>query len=255
MRIVFFGTDRHGARKALRTILDRGGQVVGCVFDDARPNKLSGICEENGIACYTTDEVYQLLAINKFPLFDAGISYLHPRVLKEPLISFPKEGIINFHPAPVTVHRGVAACCYCLLNDYDKWAVTAHYIAPGIDEGDIIKEYWFSIAGLRSAIDAEAYIQEQSIILLSEIIEKLIAGQPLSRQKQDLLKGHYFSRQDLERMKDISEITSAEEIDRRVRALWFPPYHGAYVTISGSKYTLVSQELLEEIAGLYEKSR
>ena len=255
MKMMFFGADRHGARNALRMILDRGGQVAGCVFDDVRPNKLSSICEENGISCYTTGEVYQLLAVGGFPSFDVGISYLYPRILKEPLISFPKEGIINFHPAPVTVHRGIAACCYCLLNGYDQWAVTAHYVTPGIDEGDIIKEYWFPFTGLRSAIDAESYIQEQSLILLSEIIEKLIAGQPLSRQKQDLLKGRYFSRRNLESMKDVSEITSAEEIDRRIRALWFPPYHGAYITIGGSKYTLVSQELLEEIARLYEKNR
>lgn len=255
MKMMFFGADRHGARKALRMILDREIQVIGCVFDDARPNRLSSICKENGIACYTTDEIYQLLETNNLPSFDVGISYLHHHILKEPMISFPKGGIINFHPAPVTVHRGVAACCYCLLNDCDKWAVTAHFVTAGIDEGDIIKEHWFPLTGFRTAIAVEAYVQEQSLVLLAEIIEKLAAGQPLPRQKQNPLEGHYFSRQDLESMKDISGITSEEEIDRRIRALWFPPYDGAYITIGKTKYSLVSQELLEEIAKLYEKNR
>lgn len=254
MKMMFFGADRHGARKALRIILDRGVQVVGCVFDDARPNRLSSMCEESGIACYTTSEIYHLLDINQLPTFDVGISYLHHHILKEPIISFPKEGVINFHPAPVTVHRGVAACCYCLLNGYDEWAVTAHYVTPGIDEGDIIKEYWFPITGLKTAIDVEAHVQEQSLNLFAEIIEKLIAGQPLPRQKQDLQKGHYFSKRDLESMKDVSEITSTEEIDRRIRALWFPPYQGAYITIGRTKYSLISQELLEELAEIYEKT-
>lgn len=251
MKAMFFCVDRHGARQALEHILQKGLQVVGCVFDEERPCRLSEQCERSGVACFTTDELYGLLESGTAPEFDVGISYLCHRILKEPLISTPKGGIINFHPAPVTVHKGLAACCYCLLNGYQDWAVTAHYIAAGIDEGDIISERWFSMEGVKTAREAETYVQAQSIQLLEDVVGRLLSGEPLPRHRQDPSQGHYFSKRDLENVKDVSHIHSTEEIDKRIRALWFPPYHGAYITIEGKRYSLVNEELLKELAAFY----
>ena len=194
---------------------------------------------------------YDLLEAGTAPEFDVGISYLCHRILKEPLISAPKGGIINFHPAPVTAHKGLAACCYCLLNGYQDWAVTAHYIVPEIDQGDIIEERWFPIDTAWTARTLEAYVQERSLELLEDIVDQLLTGEPLPRRGQDPSQGRYFSKRDLESVKDVSQIHSAAEIDRRIRALWFPPYHGAYITIEGKKYTLVNEELLKELAAFY----
>ena len=145
VRIMMFCTDRHGAVSALQYMLECGINVVGCVFDEERPNTLSGICVDNGIAMYTTAELYEAMERGELPQFDMGISYLYHRLIKESIIKAAPEGIINFHPAPVSVHKGVAACCYCVLNNYEDWAVTAHYVAPRIDEGDVIEERWFPL--------------------------------------------------------------------------------------------------------------
>ena len=39
-----------------------------------------------------------------------------------------------------------------------------------------------------------------------------------------------------------------DNIEKKIRAFWFPPYDGAYVEINGQKYTLINRQLLEEIA-------
>ena len=260
MRIMMFCTVRHGAISAMKYMLESGIDVVGCVFEEERPNELSELCQASGIPMYTDREMYEALDSGILPQFDMGISYLYHRILKESIIQAAPNGIINFHPAPVSVHKGVAACCYCLLNNFKEWAVTAHYVSPGIDEGDVIEERWFPMmekigwGGVITALSAEKYIQQQSLRLFQDVIDSLKNGRPLPRTCQDRTKGVYFSKKDLDKIKNVSNVDDTDEIDRRIKALWMPPYHGAYVIINGKKYTLVNDEMLKELAALYNET-
>ena len=57
--------------------------------------------------------------------------------------------------------------------------------------------------------------------------------------------GRYISREEMEAMKKISE---NDDIDRKIRAFWFPPYTGAYMEINGEKYTLINDYILKTLA-------
>ena len=46
----------------------------------------------------------------------------------------------------------------------------------------------------------------------------------------------------------MKQILDGDNIEKKIRRLWFPPYDGAYVEINGQKYTLINRQLLEEIA-------
>ena len=85
-------------------------------------------------------------------------------------------------------------------------------------------------------------------------MNRIMSGKPISRYRQDLTKGVYFSKKDLEAVKNVSGLDNADEIDHRIRSLWMPPYHGAYITIDGKKYTLINDEILNELADLYRDS-
>ena len=84
--------------------------------------------------------LYDSLVAKSLPIFDIGILYLYSWRLREKIIEYLFPGIINFHPELLTVHKSVAVCCYALLNEYDKWAVTIHYIAVGFDKCNVIEE-------------------------------------------------------------------------------------------------------------------
>lgn len=255
MKVMLFCGVRSSSERICRIMLEKGVQIVGCVFEEQRPNRLSRLCDEHDIPCYTNDELYCSLSKGELPKFDYGISYLYHRILKKDIIDFSENHIINFHPAPIEIHRGVAACSYCLLKGYDDWAVTAHYVTPGIDDGDIIMQRKFSIKGLRTGVEAEKYIQEHSIKLFEEVLDLLLSGDKLSTKKQDLSSGHYFSRKELEREKLINDLDSTEDIERKIMSLWLPPYHGACIERNGVRYTLINEELLKEIAQLYENEK
>ena len=42
----------------------------------------------------------------------------------------------------------------------------------------------------------------------------------------------------------MKQIRDGDNIEKKIRAFWFPPYDGAYVKINGQKYTLINRQLL-----------
>ena len=63
--------------------------------------------------------------------------------------------------------------------------------------------------------------------------------------------GLYLTAKELEELKIVDpEKDSSEEIDRKIRAFFFPPHHGAKIILAGKEYTLVNKEILEHLAKL-----
>ena len=71
--------------------------------------------------------------------FDLGISYCYPRKILAPLLSAPKLGFINFHPAPLLEYKGPTELINAIRNRETNWGVTAHYMNEDYDHGKIIK--------------------------------------------------------------------------------------------------------------------
>ena len=63
---------------------------------------------------------------------------------------------------------------------------------------------------------------------------------------QDSTAGVYISRREMERLKVVDP--NHDDLDLKIRAFWFPPYHGAYIVRNGKKYTLVNEEILDSLA-------
>ena len=89
---------------------------------------------------------------------------------------------------------------------------------------------------------------ERAAKLFDEVMDMIVSGQKLPRIKQEEGAGCYYSRKQLEKDKVISLTDSSEEIDKKIRALWFPPFHGASIVIDGKRYSLVNEEILEHIS-------
>lgn len=101
---------------------------------------------------------------------------------------------------------------------------------------------------LKRGQEAEALIQERSVALFGEVLSKLLSGQEMIGTPQKEFQGVYYSRAMLERDKKVELSDDAKTVDRKVRAFWFPPYHGAYVEIGGEKFSLVNEQILKKLA-------
>ena len=69
---------------------------------------------------------------------DLIISALFSQILKKEIISIPRFGVINIHPAFLPDYKGVSPIFWSLLNREKNVGVTVHYIDEGIDTGKII---------------------------------------------------------------------------------------------------------------------
>ncbi|MGE4283585.1 MAG: formyltransferase family protein [Clostridia bacterium] len=254
MKILFFCSNRIGAINALRYMSTCEIELIGCVCEEAFPNMISNFCHEKNIHFYRISDIYKMINNKCLPEIDYGISYLYSRIIKESIIQQLNGKIINFHPAPIQEHKGIAACCFCLLHGYTDWAVTAHYLTKEVDQGDIILQRWFTVGNILTSIELEAKEQKESLLLLQDVCSLLLSGKELPREKQNPESGNYYSKIDLQHDKEITLNDTSIEIDKKIMALWFPPFHGASIVIDGKQYTLVNDELLKKIACIYQKA-
>ena len=60
--------------------------------------------------------------------FNLGVSYCYPRKIKEPLLSTPTKGFINYHPGPLPKYKGPKESTDAINNKEDlKTTIRALY--------------------------------------------------------------------------------------------------------------------------------
>jgi methionyl-tRNA formyltransferase len=201
------------------------------------------VANELGYPIFSYEEALTALKDGQLT-FDLGISMLYWRKLRDEFISVPNQGVINFHPAPLPEYKGTGGYNLAILEGLDHWAVSAHYIDSNIDTGDIIEVREFSIdPENETVVSLENRCRDELFFLFKGTIDSICAGQKLNRYPN--IGGRYISRKDMEAMK---EIRQDDDIDRKIRAFWFPPYDGAYIMIDGHKYTLTNRLILNQLA-------
>lgn len=177
---------------------------------------------------------------------DLVISYLYPRKIRKPLIENPEYGCINFHPAILPDWKGTAGYNIAILNKLSEWGATAHYVDETIDTGAIIRVYRFNFDyRYETAVSLERKTQRIQQDLYKSVITDVIKSGMLESKKQSKNAGVYISRKEMESMKEID--FDKDDVDLKIRAFWFPPYHGAYIEKNGKKYTLVNEDILKTL--------
>ena len=92
-------------------------------------------------------EIFTTLNLPKHELesFELGVSYCYPRKIKEPLLSMPKKGFINYHPGPLPEYKGPSEYENAIKNKETKWGVTVHHMNEEFDSGKIIQVNHFDL--------------------------------------------------------------------------------------------------------------
>jgi methionyl-tRNA formyltransferase len=244
MRILFMGRKATG-RDALAWTLAEGHDIVGVLTDShLSGSPTTALAEEHGLPLFTYEEASEEVAAGGLA-FDLAVSFVYWRILKDPLLSAPRQGIINFHPAPLPDFKGTAGYNMAILEALDSWAVTAHYVNEGIDTGAIIDRFEFSIdPETETAQSLEKMSMEFMLRLYKKTLRRATRDSGvLSTSSNE--GGRYITRGEMEELK---WVRPGDDVDRKIRAFWFPPYRGAQVEIDGTPYTLVNDEILATLA-------
>ena len=252
MRVIFMGR-KPASCAALDFLLNQGVDIplVVALPEGAKihwASRLRDFALSRGLDVAGPDEMYDL--IPKIGDADLVISFLFWQKIKKDLIKFPKIGCLNFHPAPLPDFRGVGGYNFAIYEGLSQWGVSAHFVDESFDTGDIIKVDRFGIdAEKETAFSLEQKTQIHLLSNFKDIVSMVLSGKDLSRTPQG--EGRYISKAEFESLRRITSKDSAEEISRKFRAFWYPPYSGAFININGAEFTVVDGNILEEVAFHY----
>lgn len=90
-------------------------------------------------------EIYTIYDNPPLSPFDLGVSYCYPRKITKSLLSIPKKGFVNYHPAPLPKYKGPTEHDEAIKNKEIHWGVTVHYMDEDYDTGPIIKVKKFDL--------------------------------------------------------------------------------------------------------------
>lgn len=120
------------------------------------------------------------------------ISYSAPQVIKEPLLSYPRHGIINVHSSLLPDYRGCMPSFWVLYNGETHTGATVHFMAEKIDDGKIIIQDRVSIEGCKSMVDVMRHTKQLGGQLVVKAIS-LIQNNAVEPKPNIAEHGRYFT--------------------------------------------------------------
>jgi methionyl-tRNA formyltransferase len=257
VKVVFMGKHKRSAARALAQLVEHGCEVPAVVApevdDTVHPDqRLDLVAEASGLPLVSDEDLYAALedpaaASVDLTGLDLVVSYLFWRRIREPLVSHSRLGCLNFHPAPLPDFRGVGGYNVAILEGLTEWGVSCHFVDQDLDTGDLVAVERFPIdPDTATAFSLDLESQERLFRLFTQVLEGALRGEPLPRTPQD--DGRYVSREELERLR---EVRPGDDLERKLRAFWYPPWPGAVIELEGRTLTLVDEALLRQVADAY----
>ena len=100
-----------------------------------------------------------------------------------------------------------------------------------------------------TAFSLDLECQERLFGLFQRVMGTAMAGEELPRTPQG--PGRYVDADEFDRLR---RVRPGDDLDRKLRAFWYPPHPGALLEVDGRDLTLVDEGLLAEVAQAYRDS-
>ena len=114
------------------------------------------------------------------------------KILKQPVIEIPKQGVINLHSGLLPNYQGVMATFWAMLNQEEYIGTCLHYISDSqIDTGEIIKQTKMPRDKDKSYLENVLNLYPQGIEDMVEAVEKISSGNTLESKPQQGEGGYY----------------------------------------------------------------
>ena len=180
-------------------------------------------------------EVYQPIKIrNEYEYIleknpDVIITCAYGQIIPSILLDTPKYNAINVHASLLPKLRGGSPLHKCLIDGYKETGVTIMYMAPGMDDGDIITQRSIEIKDTDNVgiIHDELSIMGRDLLL--ETLPNIFSGN-ITRTKQDPNEVTYaYNIKREEEKLDFNK--TAREVFNQIRGMY--PFPVAYTTLNG----------------------
>ena len=195
---------------------------------------------------------YQVI-LDKNP--DVIITCAYGQIIPNILLETPKYKAINVHASLLPKLRGGSPLHRCLIDGYKETGVTIMYMAPGMDDGDIITQRGFDILDTYNVGDIHDKLSVLGSELLYDTLPSIFDGtNERIKQDENLVTFAYNIKKEEEKL-DFSK--SAKDVHNQIRGLY--PFPTSYTTLNGeiikiceSRIGNVKSGECGEIVSIYE---
>src|SRR3954469_5520464 len=173
---------------------------------------------------------------------DFVISYQFRHLVKPDVLALARRAALNFHAAPLPEFGGFAFYNVAILEGVTTYGCSCHHMDEDFDTGPLLEVRHFPIDPEReTAYSLEARAQEEMLRLFADVCSLAESGAELPSEEQDRTRSRYFSRAQMEALKEIPPGADEQTVDRYARAFWYPPYECAYVVMNGHRVDVVPE--------------
>ena len=251
MRIVFMGTPDIAAT-CLKKLLADGFDVVGVYTQPDRPkgrgmkmvfSPVKEVAIAAGIPVYQPETfkdpevVEQLRALG--PDVVAAVAY--GRILPQSVLEIPAKGCVNIHASLLPQYRGSAPYQWAVLDGQTETGVTAQFMAPKMDAGDVIDTAVTPIGPDETAGELLDRLAVLGADLLSKTMGRLRDGD-VTATPQDESKVTFAPMLD-KAMCPIDWNKTAQQIHDQVRGLH--PWPVATAELGGTKFKIHATAIVD----------
>lgn len=125
--------------------------------------------------------------------FDYLFSMAYLSVIPKEILALPHKGAINFHDGPLPRYAGLNTPNWAIYHGEMEYGITWHYMAEGVDQGDILVQKTFDTTPGETALSLNTRCFEAGIESFANLVGQLEAGTE-TRLAQDPSQYRYFSK-------------------------------------------------------------
>ena len=125
-----------------------------------------------------------------------------PYIIPASILSLPRIGVLNLHPALLPYNRGWNTPSWAILEN-SRYGATLHFMEDTVDTGDIILQKELKIDAADTADTLYKRVLDLEIDVFKEAWPHLLT-RTVSRQSQNVIKGTVHKKGDLESVQRIN---------------------------------------------------
>jgi methionyl-tRNA formyltransferase len=235
--------DTEVGTKVVRYVVEAGDSIDCLVVNakapaDARARLLDGLPEGSVGRVLSSDDLSRPEVVEELRQRapDLGILAWWPHIVRQPVLSIPRLGFLNFHPSLLPYNRGKNPNFWSLIEE-TTFGVTIHWVDDEVDHGDI---------AFQKRIDKGWEDTGESLYrkALTEIVRLFVDSYPdirrgaIPRIPQDhgLATFHRASELDSASRLDLDSNHRVRDLLNRLRARTFPPHPACWFVDNDERY-------------------
>ena len=249
LRVVFMGTpdfsvsilDALIKNYKVKAVVTQPDKQVGRSGKIAKP-PVKRLAEENNIVVIQLNKIreeYQEI-IDLDP--DLIVTCAYGQILPKELLDYPRLGCINVHASLLPKLRGGAPIHRAIIEGHNKSGVTIMYMAPGMDDGDIISQKEVEITDTDTASTLHDKLSKLGSELLIETLPSIIEGTNERTPQNEREVTFAPIIKPIDEKIDFSK--TSREVYNQIRGL--NSFPGAYFMLDGKRFKVWESIIVDE---------